>query len=346
MRKLVIAAILVTALMAGVGLAYIFKTFNRYGNPDAPKPKLVIYTHSSFMDVYGPGPELARDFEAACRCQVEWVDAGSGQMILQKLQLAATKHVDLVLGFDKLILKSATASVRWKQVKVPDAKFLEVFQKNRFKNFVPYNWSPLTFIAAKEFNEKVSFFDFLQKLPEASISVPRPAVSTPGLQLAMYIFDLSGRSLENYRQNLEKLAPKFGFQGADWSASYGAFQKGQFDFTWSFLTSLLYHWKNPGKDQKAYAAVQFTEGHPVHLDYAAIPEQCMSCGIAQSFVEYLLSSKGQKILLETNYMWPVLQMNFEKPSGMLELQILNYENLDELVDQKQQIIHIWDQVNQ
>ena len=39
----------------------------------ADQPTLTIYTYSSFVAEWGPGPALQKEFEATCGCKIEWV---------------------------------------------------------------------------------------------------------------------------------------------------------------------------------------------------------------------------------------------------------------------------------
>ena len=46
------------------------------------KPELVIYTYDSFTSEWGPGPAIAKNFEATCDCTVRFVGAGDGAALL------------------------------------------------------------------------------------------------------------------------------------------------------------------------------------------------------------------------------------------------------------------------
>ena len=51
------------------------------------KPELVIYTYDSFTSEWGPGPAIAKAFEATCGCTVRFVGAGDGAALLSRLKL-------------------------------------------------------------------------------------------------------------------------------------------------------------------------------------------------------------------------------------------------------------------
>lgn len=340
MKKAVFALVIITILLSGFGLAYVFKKYNRFENPNATRPQLVIYTHSSFMDVYGPGPQLKEAFEKECVCDLKFVDAGGGQMLLEKLKLSQSQRVDLVLGFDQLILKTALLSIEWRKIQVPEQNYHPIFKNNHYQYFIPYDWSPMTFITRSEGTpEPVSFKKFIEDAPEKSISISRPSISTPGQLLAFWVYAISGQSDEVFKANLSALKSKIKFQGPDWSASYGLFRKNQAAYGWSFLTSLLYHQE---KSETMYKAIPFTEGSPVHLDYVGIPNTCLSCGLAQSFVDFLMRPEQQKLLVHKNYMQPVVQLDMPELQSLPEFNTYNFENMDAIVDQRAKIINLWE----
>lgn len=345
MKKLILFLVLVCCVLAGGSLLYVFKKYNRYENPNATKPDLVIYTHSSFMDIYGPGPEIKKSFEKVCLCNVIFVDAGGGQLLLEKIKLKTDARFDLVMGFDQMILKTALLSHVWKKIKINNpVNFDPVVLNNKYDYFVPYNYSPMSFLyKGKPANEVQTLTEFLNTIDGQQITLPRPAISTPGQLLAFWMYDLSGRDPQKFKTSLELLKSKLKFQGADWSASYGLFRKGHALYAWSFLTSLLYHYE---KNEMNYQAVTFKGGHPVHFDYVGVSNSCLSCGIAQRFVEFLLKPEQQKLLSQKNYMRPVIQLELPEMLKLPKLNFYEFKNLDALVDQREAVIQQWEAVIQ
>ena len=53
----------------------------------ADEPTLTIYTYSSFVAEWGPGPALQKEFEATCGCKIEWVALEDGAALLSRLKL-------------------------------------------------------------------------------------------------------------------------------------------------------------------------------------------------------------------------------------------------------------------
>jgi ABC-type thiamine transport system substrate-binding protein len=67
----------------------------------ADLPVLTVYTYSSFIADWGPGPAVKKAFEAQCGCRVDYVAPGDAVEILTRLRLEgkATK-ADVVVGLD------------------------------------------------------------------------------------------------------------------------------------------------------------------------------------------------------------------------------------------------------
>ena len=74
---------------------------------------------------------------------------------------------------------------------------------------------------------------------------------------------------------------------------------------YSYVTSPLYHEIEEKKTE--YMAISFKEALPVQFEFVGIPEFCRHCEMAEQFINYMLSPEGQKIIMEKNYMFPVMK---------------------------------------
>ena len=75
------------------------------------KPELVIYTYESFVSEWGPGPQIAANFEEECGCTVRFVGAGDGAALLGRLRLEGERTpADIVLGLDTNLTAAAKAT--------------------------------------------------------------------------------------------------------------------------------------------------------------------------------------------------------------------------------------------
>jgi thiamine transport system substrate-binding protein len=104
-----------------------------------------------------------------------------------------------------------------------------------------------------------------------------------------------------YLKNLNKQAKTY---ASSWSSSYGLFKKSQVLTTFSYATSPVYHLLQ--EQDSTVVAAEFVEGHPVQYEYLAIPKSCKQCDLAKRFSELMLSPEGQKVIMEKNYMFPVV----------------------------------------
>jgi thiamine transport system substrate-binding protein len=172
--------------------------------------------------------------------------------------------------------------------------------------------------------------EFVASLPAKSVALQDPDLSTPGLQF-VYWMQLGQFDLDLLRPKIKSLA-------GDWSSSYGLFKKGQAATTFTYLTSLVYHW-DIEKDF-SYDVANFTDGHVAQIEYAAVPDICRSCGLGERFVEFLHEDRSQIELMNKNFMFPMVLghtvgTSFEK---LPKLKILPNQNMDQFVDDQKRIV--------
>jgi thiamine transport system substrate-binding protein len=86
--------------------------------------------------------------------------------------------------------------------------------------------------------------------------------------------------------------------------AYGVFQDKQAAVALSYLTSPVFHWLTE-KDESYQAAI-FANGHPLQIEYAAVPDSCRECDLAVQFTRFLLEPETQKLIMEKNFMLPVV----------------------------------------
>lgn len=264
-------------------------------------PKLVIYTHSSFQGSYGPGPELKSIFESKCNCQVELINAGDAGILLQRLRLEKNQSADLIVGLDQLSLLDAN-QVEWKKLKTKVGLRDELKSWNN-AYFLPYDWSPMTFLHIQGSTPVAKTFDdLLDPRYKRAFSMQDPRFSTPGLQFLLWVLHVKGEKegfefLKKFKKNIYKISPS-------WSTSYGLFQKQKAKSVFSYFTSAVYHWSF--KKDKTVQPFVIKEGHPIQLELLAIPKNCNQCQLAEDFAKLMVSPQGQKVLLNKNYMLPVI----------------------------------------
>ena len=341
MKHLLLTLIVLALMAAGYGVFRNFEQHHRANNANAPRPMLLVYTHSSFMSPYGPGPEIAEEFSKICLCDVKYIDSGGGQVLFQKLKLA--KNVDVVLGLDQASLKEAALYIKWRELSAHKRDWHPVFENNKYKTFLPYDWAPVTMVykKSKELAGSESLESLLKSMPDKSLSLPDARQSSLGLQLAYWAFTEAGENLEKFTELASLIEKKTYKVSPDWSGSYGIFKRGVSPFVLSYMTSPLYHLK--AEKDESYGAVEVNAGHPVHIEYAAVPDICRSCGLAKRFVEYLSSDRAQRLIYEKNYMLPVVNgiLSEEEQKLVPEVKPIPAKGLDNFIDQKEEILSRW-----
>src|SRR5262245_48489377 len=74
-------------------------------------PVLTVYTYSSFVSDWGPGPAVKKAFEAECACRLNFVAVEDGVVLLSRLRLEGpSSPADVVLGLDTNLTAEAAAT--------------------------------------------------------------------------------------------------------------------------------------------------------------------------------------------------------------------------------------------
>ena len=113
------------------------------------KPELVIYTYESFVSEWGPGPQIAANFEKICGCTVRFVGAGDGAALIGRLKLeGARSPADIILGLDTNLIAEAKAAglVAPHGIAEPALDLPIAWEDD---TFLPYDWSYFAFVYDK-----------------------------------------------------------------------------------------------------------------------------------------------------------------------------------------------------
>lgn len=293
---------LTIAVFAALFLFYLYRDDQQNLNTSS---SLKIYATNSFIGSWGPGPELKDLFEKQTGLKVSFLEMGETSQTLQKLASDGVNSVgDLVLSLDQFDLIRQADKIKWVEF-VGERDFELPTAISEWKNqsaFTAYNYAPIAFIARKDFHGELrSLSDILKPEYKGKISLQDPRTSSPGLQLLYWIMRTHSESEAiDFIRQLKLQAHSF---SNSWSASYGLFKEKQSDMVLSYVTSPIYHLIEE-KDGN-YRSFEFSEGHPVQVEFAGIPESCKNCEAAKKFVNFLLTPAAQKIIMNKNYMLPV-----------------------------------------
>lgn len=336
-------AVLVIAIFLGGFLVSYPLLKSKSLNSSEEKPVLTVLSYDSFVGLSGPGPEVAKLFERICHCRVQLFSAGDAGLLLERIERGAQKSFgDVVLGVDQLMISRLKAKVEWLPINLKSVDWQQPISDSVTEQFVPFDWAPLTFIYREgEIEPPQSVSDLLAKRFAKQIAVQDPRTSSVGMQM-VYAFakwfpsDLPS-ALRQFRLNIHSVSPS-------WSTAYGLFQRQQTKLAFSYVTSLAYHWKV--ERNFGFKAVSFPEGHPLQIEYVAIPKSCERCELGQQFVSFLLQAKIQKILMEKNFMYPVVR-GVEKGTifeDLPQLVTMNMISSRLSLEQAQELLSVWQSI--
>ena len=305
--------------------------------PPAPQTTLRVMVYSSFVNVFGPGPLIKKEFEQICDCRIKWLKVPDSTLIAGRLSLKKDGFkTDVVLGLDQISIKNLK-NLPWKPVPTHSSIWppLEPNGHGAKAYFMPYNWSPMSFLSRIKRKQAMQLTDLLHKQFQHNISLPSPASSTVGLQFYYWIWsvfqDQTEAFLKAFKTQLYGLSPS-------WSTSYALFQRGHVDLSFSYLSSLLYHRQQKQKD---FYFVFFEEGHPFQVEMAGVSGFCTKCTLAQQFIRFLLTENMQHILKTKNYMLSAISPSDKDFPILKDINLISYEHLPTFLEQKQKWLRDW-----
>jgi thiamine transport system substrate-binding protein len=270
----------------------------------ADAPKLTVYTYSSFVSEWGPGPKIAPIFEQQCGCKIEWVGVGDGAGLLSKLKLEGVKTpADVVLGLDTSLTAEATATglIAPHGVDVSAVK-LPVAWDDR--NFVPYDYGYFAFMwDTQQLKEPPkSLADLTASGDAPKILLEDPRTSTPGLGLMLWLRSVYGdKAVDAWKG----MAPKILTVSKSWDEAYGLFTKGEAPLVLSYTTSEAYHVMEEKTER--YKALVFPEGNYMQVEVAGMLKTSKHPDLAKQFLQFLVSKDFQTVIPTTNWMLPVTE---------------------------------------
>ncbi len=276
------------------------------------KPTLTVYTYDSFAAEWGPGPALKAGFEAICDCTLTYVAAQDAISAFRRIQLeGSTTKADVVVGLDNFIAGDARASGLFAAHGL-DLSGLTLPGGWSDPDFVPFDYGYFAFVYNTEtVSAPPASFEELIALPDSfKIVVMDPRSSTPGLGLVVWIKQAYGdRAAEIW----SGLKPHILTMTRGWSEGYGLFLDGEADMALSYTTSPAYHALS--ENDSRYAAAIFSEGHVAQIEVAGILESSPDQDLARQFLAYLASPEGQQAIPQTNWMFPVVDLDLPDPFG-------------------------------
>ena len=269
---------------------------------------LTVYTYSSFVADWGPGPKIKQSFEQACGCNLNLVSLEDGVAILNRLRLEG-KHskADLVLGLDDALISEAKQSGLFAphSAKLDGLKLAGGWQDD---TFVPYDYGYFAFVYNKEkLKQPPTSLKELVERPDLKVIYQDPRTSTPGQGLMLWMKSVYG---DQAPAAWAELAKKTVTVTKGWSEAYGMFLDGEADMVLSYTTSPAYHLIAESKPQ--YQAAAFAEGHYRQVEVAAKLNSTTQSKLADQFLQFMVGPAFQNEIATGNWMYPVIDTPLPK----------------------------------
>jgi len=271
----------------------------------ADTPTLTVYTYSSFISDWGPGPAIKKAFEAECACTLDFVGLDASATILSRLRLeGARAKADVVLGLDTNTMAEARATGLLAPHEADLGKLaLPVPWTDDVFVPVDYGWFAFVYDRNRLANPPKSLDALVSDANGPKILIEDPRTSTPGLGLLLWMRKVYG---ERANDAWARLKPRVLAVTKSWSEAYGMFLKGEAPLVLSYTTSPAYHAIVEKKNN--YAAALFPEGHYLQIEVAARLKSAKEPSLAKRFLAFIVSPAFQKTIPTGNWMYPVIEL--------------------------------------
>lgn len=283
-----------TLLLSLLSAAMLFSV------PASAKEKLTVYTYDSFTAEWGPGPQVKKNFEAECGCEVDFVAVADGVALLNRVRLEGTAtKADVVLGLDT----NLTADAGKTGLFVPHGAVTGIDVPGGWTDaiFVPYDYGYFAVIYdTQAMNQPPkSLKELVEGDPAQKIAIQDPRTSTPGLGLLLWVKSVYG---DKAAEAWAKLKGRVLTVTPGWSEAYGLFTKGEVPMVLSYTTSPAYHMIAEKTDR--YQAAAFSEGHYLQIEVAGITTTGAKNPLSEKFMQFMTGPGFQDAIPETNWMYP------------------------------------------
>lgn len=275
----------------------------------AELPILKVYTYSSFVSDWGPGPAVEANFEETCACDLQFVAVDNSTQTLSRILLeGARTDADILLGIDTNLTEHARASGLFAEHGKSFDWDLPIEWNDPV--FLPFDWGHFAFVYDSTRIDAPP--DSLESLARSDVSIviQDPRSSTPGLGLLLWVKHAYGdRAVEIW----EMLSDNIVTVTPGWSEAYGMFLDGEADMVLSYTTSPAYHIVAEGDETKLAAG--FSEGHYMQVEVAARLASSDQPALANAFLEFMATEGFQGVIPHTNWMYPAINHSDGLPEG-------------------------------
>lgn len=282
----------------------------------AEKPKLTVYTYSSFVGEWGPGSKIEQAFEKTCDCDLVFIGFDGAIDMFGRLKMEGDKTpADIALGLDMNLLAEAKKLNLWTDHQV-DTKNLKLPIPWEDTVFVPYDYGFFSVVYNKMTTKDIptSFKDFIQYDPQQKLLISDPRSSTPGLGFLLTLQKIYG---DKAAMAWQIARAKVLTVTKSSSESWALFKKGEAPFVWAYTTSPLYY--AIAEKNNDYAAINFDEGNYMQIEVAGRLKTSKNPDLAQKFLQFILTPEFQEHIPTNNWMLPVIDLGDKLPEPFKQL---------------------------
>ncbi|NLW57036.1 MAG: thiamine ABC transporter substrate-binding protein [Firmicutes bacterium] len=279
------------------------------GRPEKP---LTVYTYSSFPTALVE--QIVSHFEQEHQLKVEFRSfSDTGPLLNQLVQEKEQPQADVVIGLDNNYLPKAVSLDVLEPYKPKAAEAIKpelVFDPDFY--LTPFDYGYIVFNYDSQRLERVptSHQDLLDPYYRGKIVVENPLTSSPGQAFLLTTIALFGEEgyLDYWRElkkNLLTITP-------GWDEAYGIFTSGEVPLVLSYGASPVYHLLY--EETERYQALVLDGGAYAQIEGAGIVKHAPHPEGARLLIDYILSPDFQRLIPETQFMYPV-RADLELPAS-------------------------------
>ena len=248
---------------------------------------VTVYATSSFCGDWGPGPKLAKEFEAKTGIKVNLVDAGStGEMLTRLIAEKEAPVADVVMGISDNLAP-----------RIYDAGILAQ------DRLLPYDYGNFAFVydSEKLAPEDIphSLDDLLDPKYAKKVILIDPRTSAVGMGLLEWTIEVYGE--DHWLDWWKQMEPNTLTIASGWSSGYGLFTEGEAPLAISYTTSPVYHVMFDKTTR--YQALIFDEGHNTTVEGLGLIKGAKHQAAGKSLIDFVLTD-AQLDIAETDSMYP------------------------------------------
>jgi thiamine transport system substrate-binding protein len=271
-----------------------------FGGKDRP---LTVYTYSSFPAALSEN--IVAHFWEEYQYKVDFKSfSDTGPILNQLVQEKKNPQADVVIGLDNNYLPKALALGVLEPYQPPVVEEIrpDLIFDPEF-NLIPFDYGfvVLNYDSARLSQVPTSHRDLLDPFYKGQIIIENPLTSSPGQAFLLTTIALYGE--EGYLDYWRALKPNLLTITPGWDEAYAIFTSGEAPLVVSYGASPVYHFLY--EDSERYKALVLDGGAYAQIEGVGIVKNTPYQKKARRLVDYLLSTKFQALIPETQFMYPV-----------------------------------------